>query len=62
VSNLIPSKLNIEIYTGSGRVGRIVAQAAAKHLTPVTLEVGSMTLYFINLISEHRLARRQESR
>jgi aldehyde dehydrogenase (NAD+) len=27
-------------YTGNGRVGRIVLQAAARHLTPVTLELG----------------------
>jgi len=27
-------------YTGNGAVGRIVMQAAAKHLTPVTLELG----------------------
>ncbi|RUS25384.1 Aldehyde/histidinol dehydrogenase [Jimgerdemannia flammicorona] len=27
-------------YTGSGLVGRIVATAAAKHLTPITLELG----------------------
>ncbi|MCZ6860502.1 MAG: aldehyde dehydrogenase family protein [Alphaproteobacteria bacterium] len=27
-------------YTGGGRVGRIVMAAAAKHLTPVTLELG----------------------
>jgi aldehyde dehydrogenase (NAD+) len=27
-------------YTGNGRVGRIVMQAAARHLTPVTLELG----------------------
>jgi aldehyde dehydrogenase (NAD+) len=27
-------------YTGSGPVGRIVMEAAAKHLTPVTLELG----------------------
>ena len=27
------------LYTGGSRVGRIVATAAAKHLTPVTLEV-----------------------
>ncbi|KAL1746011.1 Aldehyde/histidinol dehydrogenase [Schizophyllum fasciatum] len=27
-------------YTGGGAVGRIVATAAAKHLTPVTLELG----------------------
>lgn len=28
------------LYTGNGGVGRIVATAAAKHLTPVTLELG----------------------
>ncbi|KAF8348497.1 NAD-aldehyde dehydrogenase [Amanita rubescens] len=28
------------LYTGSGRVGKIVASAAAKFLTPVTLELG----------------------
>lgn len=27
-------------YTGSGTVGKIVMGAAAKHLTPVTLELG----------------------
>ena len=28
------------MYTGNGSVGRIVMEAAAKHLTPVTLELG----------------------
>ena len=28
------------LYTGGGNVGRIVMSAAAKHLTPVTLELG----------------------
>ncbi|WP_245720582.1 aldehyde dehydrogenase family protein [Microbulbifer yueqingensis] len=28
------------LYTGGGHVGKIVMQAAAKHLTPVTLELG----------------------
>ena len=28
------------VFTGSGTVGKVVAQAAAKHLTPVTLELG----------------------
>lgn len=28
------------LYTGNGSVGRIVAEAAARHLTPVTLELG----------------------
>jgi aldehyde dehydrogenase (NAD+) len=28
------------LYTGNGQVGRIVMEAAARHLTPVTLELG----------------------
>lgn len=28
------------LYTGNGSVGRVVMQAAAKHLTPITLELG----------------------
>ncbi|MFN8037510.1 MAG: aldehyde dehydrogenase family protein [Acidimicrobiia bacterium] len=28
------------LYTGNGTVGRVVMEAAAKHLTPVTLELG----------------------
>ena len=28
------------LFTGSGRTGRIVSAAAAKHMTPVTLELG----------------------
>jgi aldehyde dehydrogenase (NAD+) len=31
------------MYTGNGAVGRIVAEAAAKHLTPVTLELGGQS-------------------
>jgi aldehyde dehydrogenase (NAD+) len=31
------------MYTGNGMVGRIVATAAAKHLTPVTLELGGQS-------------------
>jgi aldehyde dehydrogenase (NAD+) len=28
------------MYTGNGRVARIISAAAAKHLTPLTLELG----------------------
>lgn len=31
------------LYTGNGTVGRIVARAAAEHLTPTTLELGGKT-------------------
>lgn len=35
-------------YTGSGMVGKIVMTAAAKHLTPVTLELGGKSPAFID--------------
>ena len=37
---LLEQRFDHIFYTGNGRVGRIVAAAAAKHLTPVTLELG----------------------
>ncbi|GMP26528.1 hypothetical protein CsSME_00002933 [Camellia sinensis var. sinensis] len=39
-SALLEQKWDKIFYTGSGRVGRIVMSAAAKHLTPVSLELG----------------------
>lgn len=39
-SALLEQKWDKICYTGSGRVGRIVMAAAAKHLTPVILELG----------------------
>jgi aldehyde dehydrogenase (NAD+) len=37
---LLDLPFNHILYTGSGRVARIVMAAAARHLTPVTLELG----------------------
>lgn len=37
---LLKHKFDYIFFTGSTRVGKIVYQAAAKHLTPVTLELG----------------------
>ncbi len=37
---LLRERFDHIIYTGGGAVGRIVMTAAAKHLTPVTLELG----------------------
>lgn len=37
---LLAEKFDHIFYTGNGTVGRIVMTAAAKHLTPVTLELG----------------------
>lgn len=39
-SALLEQKWDKIFYTGGGRVGRIVMAAAAKHLTPVILELG----------------------
>lgn len=36
------------MYTGNGHVGRIVMTAAAKHLTPVTLELGGKSPVYID--------------
>lgn len=34
------NEVTVEFSAGSAKVGRIVMAAAAKHLTPVTLELG----------------------
>ncbi|HEU5128478.1 MAG TPA: aldehyde dehydrogenase family protein [Glycomyces sp.] len=39
-SALLAERTDHVFFTGSARVGRIVARAAAEHLTPVTLELG----------------------
>ena len=39
-SALLEQRFDHIFYTGNGRVGRVVMEAAAKHLTPVTLELG----------------------
>ena len=40
VTSLLEERFDHIFYTGNGRVGRIVMAAAARHLTPVTLELG----------------------
>ncbi|OSC99243.1 NAD-aldehyde dehydrogenase [Trametes coccinea BRFM310] len=44
------------LFIGSTRVGRIVAEAAAKHLTPVTLELGGKNPVVIDPRSDVHLA------
>lgn len=39
-TDLLAQRFDHIFYTGNGAVGRIVMAAAAKHLTPVTLELG----------------------
>jgi len=47
------------MYTGNGHVGRIVATACAKHLTPVTLELGGKSPVVIDPQMDMMLAARR---
>ncbi len=46
-NTLLEEKFDKIFFTGSPRVGRIIYQAAARHLTPVTLELGGKSPAFI---------------
>ncbi len=46
-TELLEQKFDKVFFTGSVPVGKIVYQAAAKHLTPVTLEIGGKSPAFI---------------
>ena len=47
-TRLLELKWDHIFFTGSARVGRIVAAAAAKHLTPISLELGGKSPVFID--------------
>jgi aldehyde dehydrogenase (NAD+) len=47
------------LYTGNGRVGRIVMEAAAKHLTPVTLELGGKSPVIVDSDANVEVAARR---
>lgn len=46
-TELLEYRFDKIFFTGSTQVGRIVYQAAAKHLTPVTLELGGKSPVFV---------------
>ena len=46
-------------FTGSTHVGKIVAQAAAKHLTPTTLELGGKSSCIVNDTADLNLLARR---
>ncbi|KAG0312625.1 Aldehyde dehydrogenase [Dissophora globulifera] len=46
-TELLTHRFDHIFYTGSGNVGRIIMTAAAKHLTPVTLELGGKSPTFV---------------
>jgi aldehyde dehydrogenase (NAD+) len=47
-TDLLALPFNHIMYTGNGQVARIVMTAAAKHLTPVTLELGGKSPVYID--------------
>lgn len=47
-TSLLDQRFDHIFYTGNGRVGRIVMSAAAKNLTPVTLELGGKSPVYID--------------
>ncbi|GAA2808377.1 aldehyde dehydrogenase family protein [Crossiella cryophila] len=47
------------LYTGNGTVGRIVATAAAEHLTPITLELGGKSPVFVDETTDLAVAARR---
>lgn len=44
------------LFTGSTTVGRVIAQAAARHLTPVTLELGGKSAVVVDSTCDIALA------
>jgi aldehyde dehydrogenase (NAD+) len=56
---LIAERFDYVFYTGNGRVGRIVMEAAAKHLTPVTLELGGKSPVIVDDAANVEVAARR---
>lgn len=56
---LLAERFDHILYTGGGRVGRIVLRAAAEHLTPVTLELGGKNPVLIDADANVRVAARR---
>ena len=60
-SALLAERFDHIFYTGNGTVGRVVMEAAAKHLTPVTLELGGKSPCIVDRdvdleVAAHRIA------
>ncbi|CAN6476037.1 unnamed protein product [Victoria cruziana] len=56
---LLEQKWDKILYTGNGKVGRIVMTAAAKHLTPVTLELGGKSPVVVDPSTELKVTTRR---
>jgi aldehyde dehydrogenase (NAD+) len=56
---LLTERWDYIFYTGNPRVGRMVMEAAAKHLTPVTLELGGKSPCIVDRSANLRVAARR---
>ncbi len=56
---LLDARWDHIFYTGNGRVGRVVMAAAARHLTPVTLELGGKSPVIVERSADVRTAARR---
>ena len=58
-AELLEQRFDHILYTGGGRVGRIVMRAAAEHLTPVTLELGGKSPAIVGAKAQLELTARR---
>ena len=58
-TDLLAQRFDHIFYTGNGAVGRIVMQAAARHLTPVTLELGGKSPTIVDASANIAVAARR---
>jgi len=58
-TELLEQKFDHIFYTGGTSVGRVVMQAAAKHLTPVTLELGGKSPTIVDASANIQVAARR---
>jgi aldehyde dehydrogenase (NAD+) len=59
VTALLAEQWDHIFYTGNGRIGRIVMEAAAQHLTPVTLELGGKSPAIVSRDADIEVAARR---
>jgi aldehyde dehydrogenase (NAD+) len=58
-TELLEQRFDTIFFTGSGRVGRMVMAAAARHLTPVTLELGGKSPAYVDESADLDVAARR---
>ncbi|XP_050501793.1 aldehyde dehydrogenase, dimeric NADP-preferring isoform X2 [Diabrotica virgifera virgifera] len=55
-TELLKQRFDYILYTGSSAVGKIILEAAAKHLTPVTLELGGKSPVYLDKSADLEVA------